>query len=71
MANALLGGRTLRCGYGKRKRRKRAAGADHQDGRPQAGPEDGIHGPGDRRAHGGGGSARGHRTADRAAVRET
>ena len=55
MASVLPGERTLRCGRGSGRGVSGRRGADHRDSRPPA-QRDGIHGPGDRRAHGGGGT---------------
>ena len=57
--------------YGKRKRRKRAAGARILETAARRLKRDGIHGPGIAALMAEAGLARRHRTAGRAAVRET
>ena len=70
MASILLEERTLRVRYGKRKRRKRAARRILETAARRL-KRDGIHGPGIAALMAEAGLARRHRTAGRAAVRET
>ena len=70
MASILPGERTRRLRYGKRKRQAASGSADPRDGRRRL-KRDGIHGPGIAALMAEAGLAGRHRTAGRAAVRET
>ena len=70
MASILLEERTHRLRYGGGRGASGRRGADHRDGRMRV-KRDGIHGPGIAALMAEAGLARRHRTAGRAAVRET